>query len=508
MAREPAVPLRARPRRRPAWAIRITIPGQAPVGTSIVSDSGSAGGGAFAYPADGSIVSAQTTTASAATSAQRFAVAKAESDVTGLSLFGGEITADGVTARASAGTGFSGAGGNQLGSAVSDLVALGQPVTGTTVALADWGTLVLDDTTVDRSAPTGTKGYQGRVVELDIHLTATHGGLPAGTEIQIGFAQAAVQTAPPAPKSTTTATTTTATTTTQPIGPPPETRPEEPASKAPSRAHPPLGPPGPTTAGTKLDFPVFGQSAYIATFGAPRAGATYHRGDDIFGTLGQPVVAVTDGTVFSVGYDTTAGNQLWLLDDFGDEFYYAHLSAFSTAAKNGARVRAGDVIGFMGNSGDAAQTPVHLHFEVHPASLLYLGAAGVVDPTYYLNTWQHLKTLPYPIAPAWAPNVHGLAAGPEPGAILLGMNDISSADGLDPASIRRALRPRRRSAPLRGRPPALSHRSATSARSTGRRREPRNRYSAGWSRSWADSCRRTRSRRRAAPSPTCGSRGP
>ena len=104
-------------------------------------------------------------------------------------------------------------------------------------------------------------------------------------------------------------------------------------------------------------------------------------------------------------------------------------------------MRAGEVIGFLGNSGNAQATPVHLHFEVHPASLLYLGAGGVVDPTFYLNRWKHLKTLPYPIAPAWAPNVHGLAAGPEPGAILLGMSDISSADGLDPASIRRALEP-------------------------------------------------------------------
>ena len=155
-----------------AWAIRISIPGQAAIGTSIVSDSGTSNGGVFTYPADGSLVSAQTTTASATTSAARFASAKAESGVTGLSLFGGEITADGVTARASAGTGFSGAGGNQLGSGVSNLVALGQPVTGTTTALAEWGTLELDTTTVDRAAPAGTKGYQGRVVELDVRLTA------------------------------------------------------------------------------------------------------------------------------------------------------------------------------------------------------------------------------------------------------------------------------------------------------------------------------------------------
>ena len=56
-----------------AWAIRITIPGQAPIGTSIVSDTGTSSGGLFTYPADGSLVSAQTTTATAATSAQRFA---------------------------------------------------------------------------------------------------------------------------------------------------------------------------------------------------------------------------------------------------------------------------------------------------------------------------------------------------------------------------------------------------------------------------------------------------
>jgi hypothetical protein len=210
------------------------------------------------------------------------------------------------------------------------------------------------------------------------------------------------------------------------------------------KVHPPLG----STAA--YDFPVFGLSAYIDTFAAARAQQAYHEGEDIFGTLGQPVVAVTDGIVFALGYDATGGNQLWILDPAGNEFYYAHLSAFSNAARNGSHVRAGEVIGFMGNSGDAAQTPVHLHFEVHPASLLYLGAAGVVDPTSYLKGWQRLKKLPYPIAPAWAPNVHGLAAGPEPGAILLGMSDISSADGLDPASIRRALAPSPTVSPTQG----------------------------------------------------------
>ena len=50
----------------------------------------------------------------------------------------------------------------------------------------------------------------------------------------------------------------------------------------------------------------------------------------------------------------------------GDAFFYAHLSAFSPAARNGAEVKAGTVLGFVGNTGDAEPTPPHLHFEIHP----------------------------------------------------------------------------------------------------------------------------------------------
>ena len=98
----------------------------------------------------------------------------------------------------------------------------------------------------------------------------------------------------------------------------------------------------------------------------------------------------------------------------------------------------------MGNTGDAEGTPYHLHFEVHPVSLLYLGYDGAVDPTPYLDAWSHQQDLPFPIAAGWAPVVPGGAAAPEPGAILLGMTDISTADGLDPASLERALTPLKR----------------------------------------------------------------
>jgi len=435
-----------------AWGIKVSVPNQSGAATtSVVSPpNGAPAVEKFAYPSDGSIVSADSSTVSAATDVKVNASARAESVVTALSLFKGEITADAVTARASAGTGYSGAGGNVNGSGVTNLKLNGQAVsltapTPTKVTLADWGQLTIGSAAVDRSAPDGAQGYRGFVTEIDIHLTADHGGLPANSEIQIGYADAAAQTAPPAAPATPTTTTDTLPATTAPdvsSGDAPRDRVHRgnsAASAGPLKVHPKL------TAGHYV-FPVYGPSSYIDTFGAARSDVTYHHGDDIFGQLGQPLVAVTDGTVFSVGWNKVGGNRLWLLDAQGNQFYYAHLSAFSTAAVNGARVKAGEVVGFMGRTGDAEGTPYHLHFEVHPVSFLYLGYDGAVDPTPYLDAWRHQKDLPFPVAAGWAPAIPGGPAAPEPGAILLGMTDISTADGLDPASLERALTPLKPSA--------------------------------------------------------------
>jgi murein DD-endopeptidase MepM/ murein hydrolase activator NlpD len=434
-----------------AWGVKVSVPNQSGAATTTVVSppNGSPVVEKFAYPSDGSIVAADSSTASAVTDVKSNASGRAESVVAAVSLFKGEITADAVTARASAGTGYSGAGGNVNGSGVTNLKVNGQPVplTATTakVTLGDWGQLTIGSVVVDRSAPDGAKGYRGVVTELDVHLTADHGGLPANSEIQIGYADAAAQTAPPA---TTTAPTTTdalpATTTAPDVssGDAPRERKQRggsPATSEPLKVHPKL------TAGRYV-FPVYGPSSYIDTFGAARSDVSYHHGTDIFGQLGQPLVAVADGTIFSVGWNKVGGNRLWLLDEQGNQFYYAHLSAFSTAAVNGARVKAGEVIGFMGKTGDAEGTPYHLHFEVHPVSFLYLGYDGAVDPTPYLDAWLHQKDLPFPVAAGWAPAIPGGPAAPEPGAILLGMSDISTADGLDPASLERALTPLKPSA--------------------------------------------------------------
>jgi murein DD-endopeptidase MepM/ murein hydrolase activator NlpD len=331
---------------------------------------------------------------------------------------------------------------------VTNLRVLGQPFTSGTAPLGDWGTLTVGGQSLDRTAPAGTRGYHGTVVELDVKLTADHGGLPAASEIQIGTVDVRVQTAPRSsqPTTTTTATTTTTTTTTPvttvtpSVGDLPSQRPAETGKPGavPLKVQPKL------TAGHYV-FPVYGPSSYVDTFGAARADVSYHHGDDIFGQLGQPLLACADGTLFSVGYEKIGGNRLWLRDSQGNEFYYAHLSAYAATTTNGARVKAGQVIGFMGNTGDAEGTPVHLHFDIHPVSLLYLGYDGAVDPTAYLDAWKHQQDLPFPIGIGWAPLVAGSHGGPEPGAILLGMRDISTANGLDPASLQRALAPLKRS---------------------------------------------------------------
>ena len=160
-------------------------------------------------------------------------------------------------------------------------------------------------------------------------------------------------------------------------------------------------------------FPVHGPASFVDTFGAGRAVVGWHHGEDIFAPMGAPLLAVADGTLFSVGWNDIGGLRLWLRDAKGNEFYYAHLSAFSPLAIDGARVRAGDVIGFVGNSGDAETTPPHLHFEIHPVGLLGLGYDGVINPYRYLLAWQRLEDVRFVAGAGWVPALHAVQA-PEP----------------------------------------------------------------------------------------------
>jgi murein DD-endopeptidase MepM/ murein hydrolase activator NlpD len=114
-------------------------------------------------------------------------------------------------------------------------------------------------------------------------------------------------------------------------------------------------------------FPVAGPSHFSNDFGYVKPGGTVgHQGIDIFGAEGTPLVAVDDGEA-RYGSDPMGGNVVNLYAADGTRYYHAHLSAFERASVGTRRqVSAGDVIGYLGKTGNAAATSPHLHFEEHP----------------------------------------------------------------------------------------------------------------------------------------------
>jgi murein DD-endopeptidase MepM/ murein hydrolase activator NlpD len=411
-----------------AFAIRVVVPGQTGASTPTVSapDDAVVFSGGFDY---NGIVTSGSANASASAVSEPSANASASAEVSDLNVFGGEITASSIVAQAHANARAGAASGDVNGSSVSGLAALGQTVSSGTVPLADWGSLTAVAGGASGSAATG---YRGSVTALEIRLTAEHGGLPAGTSILVGYAEVAAQAAPAEPPVRTPR---------KPKGKSgPKAKAPEPIPGFPPVREPPDITPKLTAGG--YVFPVYGPSSFTDTFKAPRGDVSggWHHGDDIFAPLGAPVLAVASGTVFSVGWNVVGGNRLWLRDGQGNLFYYAHLSAFTPLAVNGNKVNAGAVLGFVGNTGDAQGTPYHLHFEIHPVSLLAYDYDGVVNPTSYLLAWKHLQDVSFEGGDAWAPS-QSIANAPRPGAILLAATDISIADGLDPGSLQRAIRP-------------------------------------------------------------------
>jgi murein DD-endopeptidase MepM/ murein hydrolase activator NlpD len=120
--------------------------------------------------------------------------------------------------------------------------------------------------------------------------------------------------------------------------------------------------------GAGFPCPVQGPVTFTDTWGAPRSGGRRHQGVDLLAARGTPSVAVVSGFA-RVSRNRLGGNALWLDGNDGNSYYYAHFDRYG----NLGAVSVGEVIGYVGDTGNARGTP-HLHFEVHP------GGGAAVNP--------------------------------------------------------------------------------------------------------------------------------
>jgi len=269
---------------------------------------------------------------------------------------------------------------------VSGFEIYGAPValkTGHGVSVGGWGEVTLEKTVGRLRAP------------LIVQLLRAHRSLPAGTTIAFAFG-ASPQTAAGSKGEHQSAGGTLRNGSTRDDS-------SKQGADAKQKHHHKAKLPQPLTATPGLGFksshyvfPVDGGASYVDTYGAGRSDIYdgWHHGDDLFAPLGTPVVAVATGKLSLVGWNRLGGWRLWLTDGKGNSFYYAHLAGYARSILTHRQVRAGQVLGFLGRTGDAFTTTPHLHFEIHPSLFVSLGYDGAVDPTRYLHLWKvvHVPT--------------------------------------------------------------------------------------------------------------------
>jgi murein DD-endopeptidase MepM/ murein hydrolase activator NlpD len=340
-----------------AGAAAIAVPGRRvlTLGTPATSR------GPSAYPTKAPIVRFLSSTAGGS------ACTTAQVTLGSVSLFGGAVTARSIAATHGGGT-------------VSGVEIYGSPVglsAGRPVSVGGWGRVTLQKKVGRITAP------------LVVQLVAAHHGLPAGTTIAFAFGASAQVVHKSKSKHHAASGTHSA------------KRNGHGTKK--SRKHravvpqPLVAVPGLGYKPSHYVFPIDGGASYVDTYGANRNDVYdgWHHGNDLFAPLGTPVVAVARGTLSLVGWNELGGWRLWLTDRKGNSFYYAHLAGYARWILTHPHVRAGQVVGFLGRTGDAFTTPPHVHFEIHPhqPAFVRLGYDGAVDPYTYLRKW-HIEKVP------------------------------------------------------------------------------------------------------------------
>jgi murein DD-endopeptidase MepM/ murein hydrolase activator NlpD len=128
-------------------------------------------------------------------------------------------------------------------------------------------------------------------------------------------------------------------------------------------------------------FPIAGLSYWTDDWHACRDGCTrFHEGLDMFARSGTPLVAIADGFVSQKLVGDLSGISIEITDSGGVQYFYAHMSAWAPGIESGDRVHEGQVLGYLGNTGNAIYTPPHLHLEVQPGGI-------PVPPKPHVDRW-------------------------------------------------------------------------------------------------------------------------
>lgn len=180
-----------------------------------------------------------------------------------------------------------------------------------------------------------------------------------------------------------------------PLPPPPAPQPEPAPTPQPEPAPQPEPQPLPDFVFPFPQGAVY--QAYTNNFGETRTynpdGSTTvrsHEGVDILAPKGQPLVAVGDGKIVRLGWNSLGGWRATIaLDKLPYSAYYAHMSSYASGLALGQTVKRGQLLGYVGDSGygpegTTGQFPSHLHFGLY-------GSSGAVDPFGYLQQWEAVK---------------------------------------------------------------------------------------------------------------------
>jgi Peptidase family M23 len=186
----------------------------------------------------------------------------------------------------------------------------------------------------------------------------------------------------------------------------------------------------------RLVFPLVGAVDYHDDFGEPRPGGP-HQGNDLLAAKRSPAVAAEGGTVQFWTTSAGAGCMLYLHGDSGTTYLYIHLNndvtladdnrgkcvagtAYAPGLKDGDRVEAGQLVGFVGDSGDADGLHAHLHFEVHPHD------GKAVDPFPFLRKARHLLVAMPPAGGAFTLQLDGTVVSTDGASLKLAVDTLRS----------------------------------------------------------------------------------